>query len=110
MKCIRSVSYTVLLNGQSHEHIVPERGIRQGDPLSPFIFILCAEALVHVMSRAESNGLIHGMQLTKKCSSVQHLLFADDSFFLCKANLPKVAEFLRCLKLYGDSFGQVINF
>ncbi|KAL0728180.1 hypothetical protein Bca4012_024273 [Brassica carinata] len=110
MKCIQSVTYTVLLNGQTHGHITPERGIRQGDPLSPFIFILCAEALVHVMNRAENRGTIHGMKLTKKCPSVQHLLFADDSLFLCKANLPEVGEFLRCLKLYGDSSGQVINF
>lgn len=50
------------------------------------------------------------MKLTKKCPSVQHLLFADDSFFLCKANLPEISEFLRCLKLYGDSSGQMINF
>ncbi|XP_018473662.1 uncharacterized protein LOC108844873 [Raphanus sativus] len=110
MKCVRSVSYTVLLNGQTHGHIQPQRGIRQGDPLSPFIFILCAEALVHVMNRAEQRGAIHGMKLTRKCPSVQHLLFADDSFFLCKANLPEVQEFLRCLKLYGDSSGQFINF
>lgn len=53
MKCVRSVSYTVLLNGQTHSHISPQRGIRQGDPLSPFIFILWAEALVHVMNKAE---------------------------------------------------------
>lgn len=110
MKCVRSVSYTVLLNGQTHGHIKPQRGIRQGDPLSPFIFILCAEALVHVMNKAEQRGTIHGMKLTRKCPSVQNLLFADDSFFLCKANLPEVKEFLRCLKLYGDSSGQLINF
>lgn len=51
MSCIRSVSYTVLMNGESFGHIKPERGIRQGDPLSPFLFILCAEALVHVMNK-----------------------------------------------------------
>lgn len=99
-----------MLNGQAHGHIVLERGIRQGDPLSPFIFILCAEALVHVMNKAEQQGGIHGMKLTKHCPAVQHLLFADDSFFLCKANLPEIAEFLRCLKMYGDASGQVINF
>ncbi|WZZ45150.1 hypothetical protein YC2023_041409 [Brassica napus] len=109
MKCIRSVTYTILLNGQTHGHITPKRGIRQGDPLSPFIFILYAEALVHVMNRAQNRGTIHGMQLTKRCPSVQHLLFADDSLFLCRANLPEVGEFLRCLKLYGDSSDQVIN-
>lgn len=78
------------------------------DLLSPFIFILYAEALVHIM--AENRGTIHGMQLTKRCPSVQHILFADDSLFLCRANLPKVGKFLRCLKLYGDSSGQVIKF
>lgn len=110
MKCIRSVMYTVLLNGQTHGHITPERGLRQGDPLSPFVFILCAETLVHVMNRAEQRGEIHGMKLSKHCPAVQHLLFADDSFFLCRANLPEISEFLRCLKLYGNSSGQVINF
>lgn len=110
MKCIRSVSYTVLLNRQTHGHIKPEWGIRQGDPLSPFLFILCIEALVHVMHRAEIRGDLQGMKLSKKCPAVQHLLFADDNLFLCRAFLPEIANFLHCLKLYGDSSGQVINF
>ncbi|XP_018488079.1 uncharacterized protein LOC108858692 [Raphanus sativus] len=110
MNCIRSVTYTVLMNGESFGHITPERGIRQGDPLSPFLFILCAEALVHVMNRAEQNDLLTGMKLTRNCPSIQHLLFADDSLFLCRASLRECTEFLKCLKLYEDSSGQIINF
>ncbi|XP_013679317.2 uncharacterized protein LOC106383806 [Brassica napus] len=110
MCCVRSVSFSVLLNGQSYGHFRPKRGIRQGDPLSPFLFILCAEALVHTMNQAEHQGLVSGMKLAPTCPAVQHLLFADDSFFLCRASLAECAEFLRRLKLYGDSSGQVINF
>ena len=110
MGCVRSVSYSVLLNGQSYGHITPRRGIRQGDPLLPFLFILCAEALVHTMNQVEVSGVISGMKIASGCPSVQHLLFADDSFFLCKATLTECGEFLRRLKLYGDSSGQMINF
>lgn len=74
MHCVRSVSYTVLLNGQSHGYITPTREIRQGDPLSPFLFILYAKTLVHIMNKAEKDGKITGMRLAKKCPSVQHLL------------------------------------
>lgn len=87
MSCIRSVSYTVLMNGESFGHITLERGIRHGDPLSPFLFILCTEALVHVMNIAEQNGAITRMKLTRNCPSIHHLLFADDSLFLCRAKL-----------------------
>ena len=54
MRCITSVKYKVLMNGQPRGNIVPERGIHQGDPLSPFIFILCTEALVILLNHAEN--------------------------------------------------------
>lgn len=79
--------------------ITPESGIRQGDPLSLFLFILCAEALVHVMNRAELQGDITRMKLTKHWPSIQHLLFADDSLFLCQASLRECSNFLYCLEL-----------
>ena len=110
MACVSSVSFSVLLNGSSHGFIKPERGIRQGDPLSPFLFILCAEALVSCMNVSEEEGRLHGIKLSKSCPSVHHLLFADDSLLLCKANKEEAEEIVSCLKLYGDASGQMVNF
>ncbi|XP_010472251.1 PREDICTED: uncharacterized protein LOC104751896 [Camelina sativa] len=110
MSCVRSVSYTVLINGSSHGFVKPSRGIRQGDPLSPFLFILCAEALVHLMQRRHEQQRLTGFQFNESCPSVQHLLFADDSLFICKANKEECEEVLNCLSLYGKASGQVINF
>jgi hypothetical protein len=46
MLCGRTVTYSILINGRPHEHIVPSRGLRQGDPLSPYFFILYVEAFL----------------------------------------------------------------
>ncbi|XP_013658904.1 uncharacterized protein LOC106363756 [Brassica napus] len=100
---------TVLLNGNSHGFIKPERGIRQGDPLSPFLFILCAEALVNSLNIPEATGRIQGIKLSPACPSVHHLLFADDSLLMCKANSMEATEILECLKNDGEASGQVIN-
>lgn len=109
MACICSVSFSVLLNGNSHEFIKPERGLRQGDPLSPFLFILCAEALVSCLNSSEEAGRLHGIKLNDSCPSIHHLLFADDSLLLCKANAEEATEIMSCLKLYGEASGQVVN-
>lgn len=53
--CNKSISFSVLLNGNSYGYITPKRGSRQGDMLSPLILILCAEALVHIMNKIEED-------------------------------------------------------
>ena len=57
---------------------VPHRGLRQGDPLSPHLFILCAEVFSHLLRRAEENGVLKGILIGPMASSVNHLLFADN--------------------------------
>lgn len=109
MSCVSTVSYSVLLNGASHGFIKPERGLRQGDPLSPFLFILCAEALVNGLNASADAGKLHGIKLGASGPAVHHLLFADDSLLMCKANALEAAEIMRCLQRYGDASGQMIN-
>ena len=58
MVCVTSVQYEVLINGNPHGDIKPTRGIRQGDPLSPYLFVLCTELLVQKLILAEQNGEI----------------------------------------------------
>lgn len=110
MACVNTMSFSVLLNGNSHGFIRPERGIHQGDPLSPFLFILCDdEALVSCLNRAEEDGRLHGVKLATSCPAIHHLLFADDSILLCKTNRAEAEEIMACLRLYGEASGQRVN-
>ena len=110
MECISSVQYRVLLNGQSRGLIVPHRGLRQGDLLSPYLFILCTEALIANIKKAEREKQLTGMKVARACPSISHLLFADDSLFFCKAQKEECQSILRILKKYEVVSGQLINF
>ncbi|KAG7532416.1 Endonuclease/exonuclease/phosphatase superfamily [Arabidopsis thaliana x Arabidopsis arenosa] len=107
--CVSSVSYKILLNGVPRGSIRPTRGIRQGDPLSPFLFILYTEALVANLKEAEWHGRIQGLQVSRASPSTSHLLFADDSLFFCKADPLQGAEIIKILRIYGEASGQQLN-
>ena len=85
MMCVTTVRYSVLMNGSEVGPIIPKRGLRQGCPLSPYLFIICAEGLSALLRQAESSGLINGSKVCRGASSISHLFFADDSFLFFKS-------------------------
>ena len=109
MACVRSVTYSILINGEPKGLITPTRGIRQGDPLSPFIFLLCTEGLHSLIEDAARVGDLKGFSLCKRGPKLTHFFFANDSLLFCRANLDECSNILKLLGVYEQSSGQKIN-
>lgn len=108
--CISSVTFSFNLNGIKCGHIVPSRGLRQGDPLSPYLFLLCAEGLSKLLHGALVRKQISGLSLARNGFPISHLLFADDSLLFFKAKLSEAVVIRNLLKIYEGASGQEINF
>lgn len=109
MKCVTTVSYSVLINGSPKGIIRPTRGIRHGDPLSPYLFILCAEVLSHMMNIAETKRKIQRLKIRSISPAITHLLFADDSLFFTLANDKSCKAIKEVLSKYEAVSGQAVN-
>lgn len=109
MSCVRSVTYFILINGQPHGHIVPTRGIRQGDPLTPYFFIICAKAMSSMLHQAEREGGITDIPISRGGTRINHLLFANDNLLFCRANLREWGKIQTLLAYYEATSGQKIN-
>lgn len=85
MRCVSTVSYEIGFNGMTNGPINPKRGIRQGDPLSPYIFLFCVEGLSNLLDKANEEGRINGCRVSMGAPEITHLLFVDDSVFFFRA-------------------------
>ncbi|CAN6246168.1 unnamed protein product [Urochloa humidicola] len=109
MKCVTTVRYRIKVNGELSDELVPERGLRQGDPLSPYLFLICAEGFSALLNQAEREGTMKGVKICQNAPSVSHLLFADDSLILFRAKEGDAQQLQSILTLYEECSGQMIN-
>ncbi|PKI32706.1 hypothetical protein CRG98_046903 [Punica granatum] len=78
---------SVLINGSPHGYFSPKRGLRQGDPIFPYLFIISMEILSRLLYKAEAQGAIRGIQISRCAPKISHLMFADDLFILSRETL-----------------------
>lgn len=105
MQCISTVSYSYLINDTAQGSVTPQRGIRQGDPLSPYLFILCGEILSGLCTRAKERGTLRGIKVARNSPEVNHLLFADDMMFFCQSTEENCKTLTSILLQYEEISG-----
>jgi hypothetical protein len=110
MKCVTTVTFSILINGQPTRTFSPERGLRQGDPLSPYLFIICADVLSSLITNAQQKQLIHGVKIVPGAPEITHLFFADDSLIFCRANKEETSNLKNIINKYQQASGQLVNF
>ncbi|KAL5568310.1 hypothetical protein UlMin_024885 [Ulmus minor] len=109
MNCLSTVTYSFIINGTPCGSVTPQRGLRQGCPLSPYLFIICAEAFSSLISEAVSSRSLSGVKCSVSGPYVNHLFFADDSLVFCQADESNSLALLHILKDYEKGSGQQVN-
>lgn len=84
--CVNSVEFSLLLNGNIAGDFRPKKGLRQRNPLSPLLFIICAEVLSRLIAQEEQKGNIHGIKIFTYAPAISHLMYADDLLIMGQAN------------------------
>ncbi|CAN1318107.1 LINE-1 retrotransposable element ORF2 protein [Linum perenne] len=106
---VSSVKFAVMINGRPTEFFSPTRGLRQGDPISPFLFIMITNALSHLIHAEVIRGGIRGIRLNPSCPPLTHVLFADDTVIFGRATTEEVRNFKDIIARYSAISGQLVN-
>ena len=109
MSCVSSVSTSIMVNGEALDPIYPSRGIRQGDPLSPYLFILCMDFLGQLIEEKCSLKEWQPVRASQGGPAFSHLLFADDLVLFAKVDYANVAAIREVLDVFCGVSGQTIS-
>lgn len=110
LNCVCSASMSILLNGTPLKPFKMEKGLRQGDPLSPYLFILVTEALVCLLNKANSLHLIEPLLIGKDKVRLNLLQFADDTLFFVPNNPVYIMNYFRVLDIFPVMSGLSLNY
>lgn len=108
-QCPSVDSLFIILNGSICRTVKAERGIRQGDPLFYFLFIILLELLSRMLYKLEEEGKIQGIKIGRSNLAILHLFFVDDLMIFCRANGENVTHIAECLSQFCKWTGQLIS-
>ena len=108
--CLSTVDFSVILNGRLRDKFKGARGLRQGDPLSPFLFTLVVDALGRMIDKLVSQNMLECFEVGREKIKISHLQFADDTLFFVKENEDNLRTLNSALKIFCEVFGSKINF
>ena len=100
---------SIIINGSLTKPFRMERGLRQGDLLSPFLFVLVVDVLNRILSRAVLEGLVEGIRIGNNEVNLSHLQFADDNVLFSTAKKDVMVNVRRILDCFGIMSGLQIN-
>lgn len=109
MECITTVSYSILINEDPTNVFHPLRGVRQGDPLFPYLFLPCIEGLHSLLHQVDVASHIREVSICKKGPRLTHLFFVDDSLIFYQASMLECQKVQSLLACYEKASGQLLN-
>ncbi|WOL13087.1 hypothetical protein Cni_G21856 [Canna indica] len=101
MQCASKVSHSVTIEGSRFEYFTPTRGLRQGDPLSPFLFVICMEGFLHMLNTMQVQMNCKGIKISRHSPEISSLFFADDVILFSKADAHHATCFNKILGDFG---------
>jgi len=107
--CVETIDYSVFVNNEVVGPVIPARGLRQGDHLSPYLFIICAEGLSSLIRIVEARGDLRGTTIYGGAPPMSHLLFADNCFLFFKVEERQDQVMQNILTIYEAASGQAIS-
>lgn len=109
MTLVISSSFSILVNGSPSEVFIPSRGLRKGDPLSPFLFILMMEGLGRAIKQAKETGKIKGLQLIENGHALNHQQFVDDTMLQGIPTVKEDSAYKNILDDFSQALGMEFN-
>ncbi|GKV12521.1 hypothetical protein SLEP1_g23652 [Rubroshorea leprosula] len=110
MECLSTARTSILVNGSPTREFEVGKGLRQGDPLSPFLFLMIGEGLQDLVQKAMAEGMVHGIVIGKKGMTVSLLQFVDDTIIMGRADAENIRMVKDVLRWFELMFGLRINF